>query len=183
MLDNLQNIELEAIFLSSLIQINKINEISEIVKVEHFSKESFGTIYKIIKDIKSYENIELINDSKETAPSKRLDKYTNGNYCGQKTTSSINILKNIDDEISKIVKKDLDSIHNFFILQTIIGLGIIIFMIVIGFLSVNRINLQVRSLKKLTLEIANNKDLSVDIRVYENDEMLDKMFGSFCLGK
>jgi replicative DNA helicase len=50
-LDNLQNIELEAIFLSSLIQINKINEISEIVKVEHFSKESFGTIYKIIKDI------------------------------------------------------------------------------------------------------------------------------------
>ena len=51
MLDNLQNIELEAIFLSSLIQINKINEISEIVKVEHFSKESFGTIYKIIKDI------------------------------------------------------------------------------------------------------------------------------------
>ncbi len=51
MLENLQNIELEAIFLSSLIQINKIDEISEIVKSEHFSKESFSAIYKIIKDI------------------------------------------------------------------------------------------------------------------------------------
>jgi methyl-accepting chemotaxis protein len=94
----------------------------------------------------------------------------NAEYWFETITKKINILKNIDDEISKIVKKDLDSIHNFFILQTIIGLGIIIFMIVIGFLSVNRINLQVRSLKNLILEIANNKDLSVDIRVYENDE-------------
>jgi hypothetical protein len=63
---------------------------------EFFDLEDDKLYDKIIKDIKSYENIELINDSKETAPSKRLDKYTNGNYCGQKTTSSINILKNID---------------------------------------------------------------------------------------
>ncbi len=94
----------------------------------------------------------------------------NAEYWFKTITKKINILKSIDDGISKIIKKDLDSIHNFFILQTIIGFGIIVFMIVIGFLSVNKINMQVRSLKNLILEIANNKDLSIDIKVYENDE-------------
>jgi len=63
---------------------------------EFFDLEDDRLYDKIIIDIKSYDNIELINDSRETAPSKRLDVYTNGNYCGRKTTSSINILKKID---------------------------------------------------------------------------------------
>jgi hypothetical protein len=66
---------------------------------EFFDLEDDKLYDKIVKDIRDYDNIELINDSKETAPSKRLDRYTNGNYCGQKTTSSINILKNIDIEV------------------------------------------------------------------------------------
>ncbi len=53
----------------------------------------------IRKDIKNYENIELINDSKETAPSKRLDRYTNGLYCQAKVSTGLNILKQIDIEV------------------------------------------------------------------------------------
>ena len=68
---------------------------------EFFDLEDNKLYEKIIKDIQVYDNIELINDSKETAPSKRLDRYTNGEYCGRKTTASINILKNIDIEIIK----------------------------------------------------------------------------------
>lgn len=68
---------------------------------EFFDLEDDKLYEKISKDIQEYDNIELINDSKETAPSKRLDRYTNGEYCGRKTTASINILKSIDIEIIK----------------------------------------------------------------------------------
>ncbi|NEW61188.1 DUF4276 family protein, partial [Sulfurovum sp. bin170] len=47
---------------------------------EFFDLEDDKLYEKITTDIKSYDNIELINDSKETAPSKRLNKYTNGEY-------------------------------------------------------------------------------------------------------
>ena len=71
----------------------------------------------ILKDINNYDNIELINDSKETAPSKRLDRYTNGEYCKRKTSASVNILKQIGiDRLRKQCKHFsdwLDKIENF----------------------------------------------------------------------
>jgi len=68
--------------------------------VDEFFDLDDGKLYEtIINDIKKYDNIELINNSKETAPSKRLDKYTKGAYCGQKVTSSFNILQKIDISI------------------------------------------------------------------------------------
>ncbi len=54
-------------------------------------------LYEIIqKDIETYDNIELINDSIDSAPSKRLDRYTDGAYCKRKTTAGIGIIKRID---------------------------------------------------------------------------------------
>ena len=49
MLDNLQNIELEAIFLSSLIQINKINEIVRLLKWNTSQKNHLGQFIKLSK--------------------------------------------------------------------------------------------------------------------------------------
>lgn len=63
---------------------------------EFFDLEDNRLQDTILNDISSYDNIELINDSQDTAPSKRLDKYTNGAYCERKTTASINILKRIE---------------------------------------------------------------------------------------
>ena len=68
---------------------------------EFFDLEDAHLRNRIEEDISSYDNIELINDSHATAPSKRLDSYTNGEYCGRKTTASINILKATSIEIIK----------------------------------------------------------------------------------
>lgn len=62
------------------------------------TKKLFNTIQE---DIKNYDNIEMINSSTHNAPSKRLDRYTDGVYCGSKVSSSFSILKNIDIEVIK----------------------------------------------------------------------------------
>ncbi len=51
---------------------------------------------QITKNIQEFDNIELINNSKETSPSKRLNRLTKQAYCGRKITSSTSILNKID---------------------------------------------------------------------------------------
>jgi len=70
--------------------------------VDHYFDLDNGKLYHTItKDIKSYKNIEMINSSEHNAPSKRLDRYTDGDYCNRKVSSSYAILKNIDIEVLK----------------------------------------------------------------------------------
>lgn len=67
--------------------------------IQKIADEFFDTVVNVKKfqeEIEKYDNLELVNSSKESAPSKRIDKYTNGQYCGRKVTSSFNILKDID---------------------------------------------------------------------------------------
>jgi len=105
-----------------------------------------------------------------------LEKAQEGNfnidaeYWFKTITKKINVLKEIDDEIAKIIFKDMDEISNYYILQTIIGVIINIIMIVIGYMSVKKLEMQLRSLKGLILMIANNKDLSLEVRIYEKGE-------------
>ncbi len=54
---------------------------------------------KFEEEIAQYNNLELVNDSKETAPSKRINKYTGGQYCGRKVSASKNILDNVDVDL------------------------------------------------------------------------------------
>ncbi len=53
-------------------------------------------VRKFEKEIARYDNFELVNSSKEMAPSKRINKYTNGQYCGRKVSASKNILDSVD---------------------------------------------------------------------------------------
>ena len=91
-------------------------------------------------------------------------------YWFKTITKKINGLKKIDDGIAKITKNDMNKIKNHFIAETIIGGIIIVFMLLIGYFSVKKIEMQLRSLKNLILMIAESKDLSTEIRIYENDE-------------
>ena len=91
-------------------------------------------------------------------------------YWFKTITHKINILKQIDDRISNMILKDLNMIKNHYILQFVIGILVNILMILIGFLSVRKLEIQLKSLKNLILNITENRDLSVDIRVYEMDE-------------
>jgi len=85
-------------------------------------------------------------------------------------TQKINILKKIDDKISTIILNDLSNVSNNYIVQAIIGVIINILMIIIGWLSVKKLEIQLRSLKGLIIEIAKNKDLAIEVYIYEYDE-------------
>ena len=91
-------------------------------------------------------------------------------YWFKTITKKINILKKIDDNIANIILSDLNKISNHYIAETVIGVIINIIMIIIGFMSVRKLEMQLRSLKGLILKIAQDKDLSLEIRVYEKDE-------------
>jgi len=94
----------------------------------------------------------------------------NAEYWFKTITKKINKLKQIDDKIAVITKNDLNKIKNYAIIEAIIGAFVVVFMILIGYFSVKKIEMQLRSLKGLILMIAESKDLSTDIRIYENDE-------------
>ncbi|NPA54916.1 MAG: methyl-accepting chemotaxis protein [Epsilonproteobacteria bacterium] len=92
-------------------------------------------------------------------------------YAFKVYTKKINILKKIDDEIAEFIEKDLLSeTKNYYILQLIVGVVVGILMIWIGLKSVSKVELQVHSLKSLITMISEDKNLAIDVRIYEDDE-------------
>ena len=85
-------------------------------------------------------------------------------------TRKINVLKKIDDEIAREIETDLNSFHDTAIIDTIIGIAVIILMLIIAGLSVSDMEIRLNSLKNLITQIAETKDLTTEIRIYENDE-------------
>ncbi len=91
-------------------------------------------------------------------------------YWFKTITQKINILKQIDDSIANIIEKDLDSIKDNTIRDIIIGLLMVLFIILFSYTIIKSFSVQIGSLKNLILTMAKNKDLSMDIYIYENDE-------------
>ena len=91
-------------------------------------------------------------------------------YWFKTITKKINYLRQIDKNIAKITSKDLNSIHDSAIIDFIIGTIIAIIVIFLSYMIVKSFSLQLQSLKRLILMIAENRDLSLDIRIYDNDE-------------
>jgi methyl-accepting chemotaxis protein len=92
-------------------------------------------------------------------------------YWFKTITKKINKLKEIDDKIVAIINHDVENMNStaslvIFILGVLANLT----MIILGILSIKTLEMKIRSLKSLILMIAQNRDLSVDIRIYENDE-------------
>jgi len=85
-------------------------------------------------------------------------------------TQKINVLRKIDKNILKITKKDVDSIHDNTIEELVIITILILLMLFISYMITRALNMQINSLKNLILRIAENKDLSIDIRVYKDDK-------------
>ncbi|WP_201352803.1 methyl-accepting chemotaxis protein [Hydrogenimonas urashimensis] len=85
-------------------------------------------------------------------------------------TGKINVLKKIDDRIAAQIEKDLDSFHDTAIIDTMIGIVVILIMLVVAGLSVQDLQKRLNSLKSLITNIAESKDLTTEIRIYENDE-------------
>jgi methyl-accepting chemotaxis protein len=85
-------------------------------------------------------------------------------------TKKINVLKNIDDTIAKIIERDLSSFHDTAIFDAIVGMVIILIMLTIAGFSVHDLERRLNSLKGLIMMIAETKDLTTEVRIYENDE-------------
>ena len=132
------------------------------------SKEMKDEYNNIIKD-PSFKEVERM---RQIAIKKvNTGKFgINAEYWFKTITKKINKLKTLDDKIAMITLKDLENIKNTFILQGIIGLLAIFLMILMSYFTVKKIEMQLHSLKNLILMIAESKDLSTDIRIYENDE-------------
>ncbi len=105
-----------------------------------------------------------------------VSHHTTGNfnvdavYWFKTITKKINYLRQIDKNIAKITKRDLNSIHDSAIIDFIIGTIIAIIIIFLSYLIVRSFSIQLNSLKNLILMIAENRDLSLDIRIYDHDE-------------
>ncbi len=91
-------------------------------------------------------------------------------YWFKTITKKINALKRIDDSIAKIIVKDVNSIKDNAIIEAIIGLISIIIVLFFSYLIIRSFSLQLNSLKNLILMIARDKDLSIEVRIYEDDE-------------
>ena len=91
-------------------------------------------------------------------------------YWFKTITQKINVLKQIDDTIAKIILRDLSKLKDTAIQDAIVGTILVIIILIISYLIIKSFSLQLKSLKNLILMIAKDKDLSVDIRIYENDE-------------
>ena len=91
-------------------------------------------------------------------------------YWFKTITKKINVLREIDQDILKITKKDVDSIHDNTIQELVIITILILLMLFVSYMITKALNMQINSLKNLILMIAENKDLSIDIKVYEDDK-------------
>jgi len=94
-------------------------------------------------------------------------------YWFKTITKKINALKRIDDNIAKIIMQDLNSIKDHAIMEAIIGAISILIVLFLSYFIIRSFTLQLNSLKNLILMIAENKDLSIEVYIYEDDEFGD----------
>ncbi|BDY13770.1 methyl-accepting chemotaxis protein [Hydrogenimonas cancrithermarum] len=85
-------------------------------------------------------------------------------------TRKINVLKKIDDTIAQQIERDLNSFHDSAFIDALIGFSVILFMLIIAFFSVQDLEKRLNSLKSLITNIAQTKDLTTEVRIYEHDE-------------
>ncbi len=133
-----------------------------------FAPDPMVTYYKkAIQD----ESFDLVRKMREIAISHQEGNFDiDAVYWFDTITKKINILKKIDDEIAAQINRDLDSFHDTAIVKAIAGAVVILLMLVIAGLSVKDLQMRLNSLNGLITNIAASKDLTTEIRIYEQDE-------------
>jgi len=132
------------------------------------NKEMKKMYFDIIKD-PSFAEVQRMRDI-------AISNHKTGNfnvdpeYWFKTITKKINALKRIDDRIAQIIKKDLSYVKDHAIQDVVVGTILIVIIIIVSFMIVKSFSVQIGSLKNLILMIARDKDLSIDIRIYEKDE-------------
>ncbi|GAX87723.1 methyl-accepting chemotaxis protein [Lebetimonas natsushimae] len=135
-----------------------------------FADNKIKRIYfEIIKD-PSFAEVQKLRN---IAVSKHNEGHfgVDAEYWFKTITKKINKLKETDDKLIGIINKNVENISPYKeLVAFILGVLANLFMIILGINSVRNLEMKINSLKSLILMIAKNKDLSIDIRIYENDE-------------
>ena len=134
-----------------------------------FAPDSMVTYYKQAIQDPSFKEVQQMRDiAIEHALTGQF--HVDAEHWFDTITKKINVLKKIDDHIAAQIEKDLDSFHDTAIVDTIVGVVVILIMLIVAGLSVKDLELRLSSLKSLITNIARTKDLTTEIRVYEKDE-------------
>ena len=132
------------------------------------SNEMAKSYYSITQD-PSFKEVERMREI-------AIKKANSGNfgidpeYWFETITAKINKLKEMDNIIINITQNSLNEISDHYIIQTIVGVVANIVLIILGLLNVKKIEMQLRSLKWLILQVAKEKNIGIEIRIYDKDE-------------
>ena len=133
-----------------------------------FAPDNMVAYYKKATEDESFKQVQAMRD---IAISHREGHFNvDAEVWFDTITRKINVLKKIDDEIAAQINHDLDSFHDTAIIEAVAGGLVILLMLIIAGLSVKDLEMRLNSLKGLITNIASSKDLTTEIRIYENDE-------------
>ena len=132
------------------------------------NKEMEEYYYQILQN-PVFKEVEKIR--KAAVHAKRTGEFTvDPQYCFSVITKKINLYKKIDDKISQIVVEDAAKIQNMYYLKLAFSIFVLILMNALGYMAARKISMQVNSLKNLISDIAEKKDLSVEVRIYDDKD-------------
>ncbi len=132
------------------------------------NKEMKEYYYQILQN-PVFKEVEKIR--KAAVHAKRTGEFTiDPQYCFSVITKKINLYKKIDDKIAQIVVEDAAKIQNMYYLKLAFSIFVLILMNALGYMAARKISMQVNSLKNLISDIAEKKDLSIEVRIYDDKD-------------
>jgi len=132
-----------------------------------FANDKMKAKYEEIKNSEPFKEVDRLRN---IAIKKRENFGVDPEYWFKTITKKINLLKELDDYIAKVIKCDLNKIKNNVWIQVVIGVVLIIVMIVIGIRSVIMFENEIRRLRELIVKINETKNLALDFDIVENNE-------------
>ena len=134
-----------------------------------FANKRMKDYYEEIIKNPVFKEVEEIREA--TVRAKRTDVYTiNPTYCFNLITKKIDLYEKIANKISQIVVNDANKVQNLYYLKLTFSIFILLFINALGYFIAKRISMQVNSLKNLIYDIAEKKDLSIEVRIYDDKD-------------
>ncbi|MDD3324371.1 MAG: methyl-accepting chemotaxis protein [Sulfurospirillaceae bacterium] len=129
--------------------------------------KELGIAYKDAQEEKSFKEV---TNMRQIAVEKMEGFGINGEVWFDTITKKINTLKSIDDDIAKEIHYKLDSIESTAIIDATFGGFVIFVLLLVSYIIDRDIKKRVSSLDFIISNIANSKDFTTQITIYDDDE-------------
>ncbi|MDD3463453.1 MAG: methyl-accepting chemotaxis protein [Sulfurospirillaceae bacterium] len=129
--------------------------------------KGLGIAYKEAQEEKSFKEVA---NMRQIAMEKMEGFGINGEVWFDTITKKINTLKSMDDGIAKEIHDKLDSIESTAILDATFGGFVLFVLLLVSYIIDRDIKKRVSSLDFIISNIANSKDFTTQITIYDDDE-------------